>query len=561
VRRVTGSGGSAKSVTIRAKGTASGGVWPLMSLYVNGQYRTQWTVSSSSYADYSATTTLTGNDQIEVVYSNDSGSRNLYVDYVVVDGRTVQAEQGAAVIDKGSADAAFDGLEVIAGQQGIYENGALRFVVGTQAYAACYDANGNMTWRLLDGAAYEQLWDAENRLVQVKKGSTVQATFVYDGNGARVKATVGSVTTAYVGSHFEWAGSTSTTKRYYYAGGERVAMRWGSSTVYWLLGDHLGSTAMTVASSGTWVAEVRYKAWGETRYSSGTTPTSYRFTGQRLEPSLGLYLMGARWYDPLIDRWVSPDSVLPDPANPQSLNRFSYALENPCRYRDPSGHSCVDALEGYPAEQYDCMSPEGEFLVFYLNGLGGSPDYLRALGEGEYGAILYVLGLLAGEENVIHVPLFTDPFRRGFSQLDMIAEALGFGADQTRFAAQFIKQYLGEHPLEAGQRLVLVGSSAGGTVAVETLDMLEEAGIFVDHLIMRGSFVHELSIDNVGRVDYIAADPPLSDQYYSVDINPFDSISVNEHKVYGLSGHNPNAGQMLRIAGLIVDLMIEAQPR
>jgi len=54
---------------------------------------------------------------------------------------------------------------------------------------------------------------------------------------------------------------------------------------------------------------------------------------------------------------------------------------------------------------------------------------------------------------------------------------------------------------------------------------------------------------------------PLSDQYYSVDVNPFDSKSVNEHKVYGLSGHNPNARQMLRIAGLIVDLMIEAQPR
>ena len=62
---------------------------------------------------------------------------------------------------------------------------------------------------LSSGAAYEQVWDGENRLAQVKKGATVQAAFVYDGDGARVKSTVAGVTTAYVGSHFEWAGSTS----------------------------------------------------------------------------------------------------------------------------------------------------------------------------------------------------------------------------------------------------------------------------------------------------------------------------------------------------------------
>lgn len=337
VRRVTGSGGSTMSVTIRAKGSAAAGVWPLMSLYVNGQYRTQWTVSSS-YADYNATTTLTGNDQIEVVYSNDAGSRDLNVDYVVMGGRTVQAEGGAAVIDKGAGDAAFDGLEVIAGQEGIYENGALRFVVGRQAYAACYDGNGNMSWRLLDGTAYEQVWDVENRLVQVKKGASVQATFLYDGDGARVRAIVAGVTTAYVGSHFEWTGSASTMKKYYDAGGERAAMRVGASAVYWLLGDHLSSTSMTVASSGSKVAELRYKAWGETRYSYGTTPTSYRFTGQRQESSIKLTIMGARWYDSALGRWISPDSIIPDPANPQSLNRYSYVYNNPQRYVDPSGH-------------------------------------------------------------------------------------------------------------------------------------------------------------------------------------------------------------------------------
>ena len=42
--------------------------------------------------------------------------------------------------------------------------------------------------------------------------------------------------------------------------------------------------------------------WGEQRYASGTTPTSFRFTGQRQESSLGLYFYGARWYDPKLKR-------------------------------------------------------------------------------------------------------------------------------------------------------------------------------------------------------------------------------------------------------------------
>jgi hypothetical protein len=124
---------------------------------------------------------------------------------------------------------------------------------------------------------YELNWDYESRLVEVKKNGAVVASVVYDGN--RVKAAVGLVTTAYVGAYYEKQGSGVT--KYYYAGEVRMALRRsGYATgngLFWLLGDHLGSTSVTVASSGSKVAELRYKAWGETRYQSGTTPTSYRF--------------------------------------------------------------------------------------------------------------------------------------------------------------------------------------------------------------------------------------------------------------------------------------------
>jgi len=111
-----------------------------------------------------------------------------------------------------------------------------------------------------------------------------------------------------------------------------------AGTLYYLLTDHLGSTALTVNSSGSKVGELRYRAYGETRYAWGTTPTSRRFTGQLEEGTIGLYDYGARFYDPLLGRFLSADTVVPQPGNPQALNRYAYVLNNPLRYTDPSGH-------------------------------------------------------------------------------------------------------------------------------------------------------------------------------------------------------------------------------
>ena len=112
--------------------------------------------------------------------------------------------------------------------------------------------------------------------------------------------------------------------------------------VLYLLGDHLGSTSLVLDASGAKVAESRYYPYGETRWTwpeDGTLPTDYRFTGARHDGYIKLYLMGARWYDSELGRWISPDTVVPDPANPQSLNRYSYTRNNPVKFVDPSGHA------------------------------------------------------------------------------------------------------------------------------------------------------------------------------------------------------------------------------
>ena len=106
-----------------------------------------------------------------------------------------------------------------------------------------YNCNGNMSSRTVSGTTYNFSYDGENHLLTVWGGAT--AAFVYDGDGNRVKATIGSTTTVYIGNYpspllragFEWTGSTSTLIKYFYAGTQRVAMKQGS-TVDYLFGDH-----------------------------------------------------------------------------------------------------------------------------------------------------------------------------------------------------------------------------------------------------------------------------------------------------------------------------------
>ena len=105
------------------------------------------------------------------------------------------------------------------------------------------------------------------------------------------------------------------------------------------------------------MGQVRYKPWGENRYTSGTTPTTNRFTGQRQEASVGggsgLYFYNARWYDPAIGRFLSADTVVAEPGNPQALNRYSYVYNSPIKYTDPSGHCVGSEIDGQDPECWE----------------------------------------------------------------------------------------------------------------------------------------------------------------------------------------------------------------
>ena len=138
--------------------------------------------------------------------------------------------------------------------------------------------------------------------------------------------------------------------KYYTFSGQRVAMRRGDE-VYYLHGDHLGSTSLTTDSAGTVVSEVRYHPYGLERWVNGESVTDFGFTSQRNERGFGLSDYNARYYNPTIGRFVSPDTIVPDPSNGRGFNRYRYVRNNPLKYTDPTGHQeCAIHIACYDVE-------------------------------------------------------------------------------------------------------------------------------------------------------------------------------------------------------------------
>jgi RHS repeat-associated protein len=146
-------------------------------------------------------------------------------------------------------------------------------------------------------------------------------------------------------------GQQTAVERYYAIGRAPIAMRNADGT-YYLLTDHLGSVVSVLDGSGAQVYEQRYKPFGQPRLSTSGSPTDRGFTGQRELAQAGFADFNARWFDMSLGGFASPDSLIPDPFNPQSLNRYGYVLNNPLRYIDPTGHRECDeqwGCEGRPS--------------------------------------------------------------------------------------------------------------------------------------------------------------------------------------------------------------------
>jgi RHS repeat-associated protein len=160
-----------------------------------------------------------------------------------------------------------------------------------------------------------------------------------------------------------------------------------TNTLYYPLTDHLGNVAALSDADGNLVSGsvAHYDPFGAFAPTAPTTNpavTNHGFTGHRHNNTgsndLGLIYMNARYYLPEAGRFISPDSIVPDPGNPQSFNRYVYTLNNPVNYADPSGH--CPGTDGNSEDQacWDYLMGRGE-ANFCANGICGDGDWTQWL--------------------------------------------------------------------------------------------------------------------------------------------------------------------------------------
>jgi RHS repeat-associated protein len=229
-----------------------------------------------------------------------------------------------------------------------------------------YDAAGDVTFDSSTGNTY--LYDAEGRICATQNLLTGQMTgYLYDGTGTRVaKGTIQNMsscdpavntfqmTTAYA---LDLSGEQMTEQDLYadgsmqwqhtnaWAGGKLLAT-YDLNGLHFYFDDPLGTRRVQTDSAGR-----GEQTCGSLPFGNGETctplPTEHLFTGKERDTESGNDYFGARYYASTMGRFMSPDWA-EDPSNipyatlsdPQSLNLYSYGLNNPLKNRDSDGHSC-----------------------------------------------------------------------------------------------------------------------------------------------------------------------------------------------------------------------------
>ena len=192
-------------------------------------------------------------------------------------------------------------------------------------------------------------------------------SFDYDDRYDRVRMALQRndttiLTRYYLGGCYEQDVTSGSTKEKLYLGGDYYSAYavlikdsvLGTSNVYHILRDHLGSITHVIDNSGNVVQELSYDAWGRLRdpdthvvYAPDSIPDLFLgrgYTGHEMLPEFGLINMNARLYDPVLGRFLSPDKYVQESENSQNFNRYSYCLNNPLKYTDPSGESFFSFL-------------------------------------------------------------------------------------------------------------------------------------------------------------------------------------------------------------------------
>ena len=194
-------------------------------------------------------------------------------------------------------------------------------------------------------------YDSENRLTKITYPDLTTSTFTYDGDGRRIKSAEGAAVTNYLydGSLPIIERNTSNLTQVTYThslgypggiGGLISQTRSGVTSWYHYVHNGAANVSHLSDAAGTITQRYQFDAFGSITYQSGVTTNNYRFQTKELHDKSNLVYFGARWYNPTIGRWITPDplGIIDGP------NIYIYLNNNPLNDIDPWG-LCEGAKE------------------------------------------------------------------------------------------------------------------------------------------------------------------------------------------------------------------------
>ncbi len=231
----------------------------------------------------------------------------------------------------------------------------------------------------------------------IAKNGSSYITYTYDENGQRIRKQGPGNTALYFGEGYEVRGSVGVV--HLFAGTQRVVSIRSDGHEQWYLSDHLGSASIVTDENGAVQEKIDYFPYGTYRersdYSSTFPPVNYTFTDQEDDDETGLYNYGARLYDPTLGRFLSADSIIPDPTDLQSYNRYSYCLNNPLIYVDPSGHFSLGSLVDSFITGVVAAAVFAAIVITEVGTWGGATPFVELMAQATAGQLL-AAGAAAG---------------------------------------------------------------------------------------------------------------------------------------------------------------------
>jgi RHS repeat-associated protein len=220
-----------------------------------------------------------------------------------------------------------------------------------------YDIAGNLVSQaggggnLITGDDFFREYNNLNQLIRIRNGSSVSGAVVeeyyYDSFGERIKIwkndSAGTIVYTPFRELMQIRNSSGIFNHtYVYDGNVLVAKLNPDGTSHYYHPDHLGSTTIVTGEDSSTVEETFYEPYGAV--TSGGDSEVKLYTGQFSDSATGQYYYGARYYDPTTGRFVQADPIIQNIYVPQSLNHYSYVLNNPYVYLDPDGRKVLLAI-------------------------------------------------------------------------------------------------------------------------------------------------------------------------------------------------------------------------